>query len=303
MRGWSYFGRLCLWYIGAMIPKALWLIPLLLAFAAPCGTSQTAGDAAEPPSPAAAVPGKALPGAPAPVEDQQPRVIVTVPPPQPAPWQWHDRVAWAALVALPILLYAGIMLTLSTLKKIERQTSALEAATRAVADHAQAALLNAQAIVDAQRPWLLVAVEPSSSAKDAFHVTVSNRGQMPAQIVAALSQTAIAIDEALLPKSPEYGVGKPSAQLYPVILVPGESTTVKVFSRDDVPAVCASEDRLKRVENWEEKIYLYGKVIYRDLIARPGQQNHETAWCCWYIHGRQKSGMIVAGPPEYNLHT
>ena len=48
--------------------------------------------------------------------------------------------------------------------------------------------------------------------------------------------------------------------------------------------------------------YLYGKVAYTDLAAS-GDVAHETGWCCWYIHGRQKSGMIMAGPLEYNGHT
>lgn len=295
-----------------MIPKGLWAIPVLLALAVASASSQvTGGTAAEPRK---TVPGASVeaPNASAPAikndslggssEDQQPRMIVTVPSPQPAPWRWQDRVTWAATLALVILAYVGILLALSTLKKIERQTGAMEAAMQSMADQAQAALLNAQARIDAERPWLLVTVEPSNSIHEGFNVMVTNRGRTPAQIMATVSQTSIAIDETLLPKTPEYDA-KAAAPLYPVILVPGESTAIKVFSRDDVPAVCASDERLKRVENWEEKIFVYGKVVYRDLMARSGRQNYETAWCSWYIHGRQKSGMIIAGPPEYNLHT
>lgn len=309
----AIFADKSLWYSCAMIPKGLRVIPVLLVLAAPLATSQTVGGSAIAPQSPAAPAGKVAPNAAPPTgrsdcnggacEDQQPRVIVSVPTPQPAPWRWQDRVEWAAIVALPILLYVGMVLALATLKKIERQTRALEEATRSIADHAQAALLNAQAIVDAERPWLLIGVEPSYSVKDGFNVTVSNRGRMPAQIVATLSQTTIAVDEALLPKRPEYDGAKPAPPLVSTILVPGESMSIKTFSRDEVAAVCGSNERLKRVEEWEEKIFLYGKVIYRDLIARSGQQNYETAWCCWYIHGRQKSGMTIAGPPEYNVHT
>jgi hypothetical protein len=39
------------------------------------------------------------------------------------------------------------------------------------------------------------------------------------------------------------------------------------------------------------------------LIAPADSQEHETNWCCWYIHGRQTSGLVIAGPPEYNSHT
>jgi hypothetical protein len=88
----------------------------------------------------------------------------------------------------------------------------------------------------------------------------------------------------------------------PLILLPGESTTIKTFTRDEVKSVCENLVQVQRVEDWEEKIYLYGNVTYTDLVASGGAA-HETGWCCWYIHGRQKSGMVMAGPPEYNRHT
>jgi len=70
-----------------------------------------------------------------------------------------------------------------------------------------------------------------------------------------------------------------------------------------VKGICESEEAFRRVENWEEKIFLYGRVLYQDLIAPADNQTHVTAWCCWYIHGRQKSALVISGPPEYNLHT
>jgi len=78
---------------------------------------------------------------------------------------------------------------------------------------------------------------------------------------------------------------------------------LKSFSRDDVRGLCETEERLLRIENWEERIFLYGKVVYRDLMGPADHQTHETGWCCRYIHGRQKSGLVMAGPQEYNLHT
>jgi len=78
---------------------------------------------------------------------------------------------------------------------------------------------------------------------------------------------------------------------------------IKSFSRDEVLSICRNQDQMRRVENWEEKIYLYGKVAYADLQAPDEKKLYETGWCCWYIHGRQKSGMVTAGPRNYNLHT
>ena len=86
-------------------------------------------------------------------------------------------------------------------------------------------------------------------------------------------------------------------------MLPGEFSSIVSFSRDDLKRICGSEETFKRVENWEERVFIYGKVLYRDLNATPEKQPHQTSWCCWYIHGRQKSGMELAGPPEYNAHT
>jgi hypothetical protein len=195
------------------------------------------------------------------------------------------------------------MLAVSTLRKIERQTALAESAASAALESARAALLHAQAIIDSERPWLLITVEPSLHIENSFNVMATNRGRTPATIVATSEQVKIAIDERRLPTVPEYRKQDADAPIMPIVLLPGESTPIMPFRRDDLKGVCESEEMLKKVENWEQKVFLYGKVIYRDLIAPIENQLHETTWCCWYIHGRQKSGLVKAGPPSYNVHT
>lgn len=232
-----------------------------------------------------------------------PRVTVSNPAPLPAPWPLHEKISWAAGLVLTVLAYVGIMMALSLLKKIERQTAYAEAAAEAAAGSAQAALLHAQATIRAERPWLSITVEPSRSMENSFTIMATNRGRTPARITATAERTRIAVDERHLPGTPEYDREEPSAPLVAIILVPGDSMPIKPFCRDDVKALCDSEERFKRIETWEEKVYIYGKVIYEDLISAPEDQGHETNWCCWYIHGRQNSGLVLAGPPAYNLHT
>jgi len=236
-------------------------------------------------------------------EFRAPRITVANPPPAPAQWPLHERIAWAANIVLAIVGYVGVMMARSLLKKIDRQTVYAEAAAEAAASTAHAALLHAQAIVQAERPWILITAEPAGNIENSFVVMATNRGRTPARIVATVDELRIAIDEAHLPLTPEYKNERPSTPLVPIILLPGESAAIKPFCRADLKEVCETEERIRRVENWEEKVFLFGKVIYRDLIAPPEKQTHETNWCCWYIHGRQKSGLVIAGPPEYNLHT
>ena len=204
---------------------------------------------------------------------------------------------------MALLAYAGIMLAVSLLRKIERQTRYGEAAATAAAESAQAALLHAQAILHAERPWVLITVVPSPSIENGFNVIATNRGRGPARIVKTAQETRIAVDESRLPGIPEYSPEDPDIPPVQMILLPGEVTGIKSFCRDDVKGLCASEEALRRIENWEERIFLYGKVIYKDLMAAADEPAHETGWCCRYIRGRQKSGLVMSGTQEYNIHT
>jgi hypothetical protein len=233
----------------------------------------------------------------------QKQIIVTLPPQPVQPWLLRERISWGAYLLLALVGYAGVMIALSTLKKIERNTVLAETAAQAALNASQAALATAEAILLSERPWILVSVEPTISKLNSFTITATNKGKTPATITATLEQVGIKSDEAHLPPNPEYHEQQGSQPMIPVTLVPGESTAIKVFSRDDVAAICVTDERLKLIENWDEKIFLHGRIAYHDLLAPQGSTQHETNWCCWYIHGRQKSGMVIAGPPGYNSHT
>jgi hypothetical protein len=238
-----------------------------------------------------------------PCDDQPAHITIATPAPAPAPWPLQERIAWGANVLLALVGYAGIMLALSALKKIERQTKFAETAATAAAESAQAALLHAQFILHAERPWVLITVAPSSSIENGFTVMATNRGRSPARVIAMANETRIAVGEAQLPGIPEFSPVDPELPPVSIILLPGEFTVIRSFSRDDVKGVCASEEKLRQIENWEERIFLYGKVVYKDLMTPTDEPAHETAWCCRYIHGRQKSGLVMAGAQEYNRHT
>jgi hypothetical protein len=234
---------------------------------------------------------------------QPPHITVANPTPVEPPWPMHEKIAWAANLVLAIVAYAGVMMAISLLKKIERQTGYAEAAAESAHATAQAALLNAQAVIHAERPWILVTVETSRSAENSFVIMATNRGRTPATILETFEQIRVAVDEGHLPGAPEYSQKPPKAAAPPVILLPGESTPIQPFSRNDVRGLCDSEERFKRIETWEEKVFLYGKIVYKDLISPSSDQAHETDWCCWYVHGRQNSGLVIAGPADYNSHS
>jgi hypothetical protein len=272
----------------------------LLTFAAPMAA--LAAEAGATP-PATATP----PAAGSSVDFPPPHIKIADPapvaPPAPPAWPVRDRISWAANLVLALAGYAGIMLAVSTLKKIERQTRAGELAAEAAVQSAQVALLTAEAMVRAERPWLAIAIKPSPTVENGFSVIATNHGRSPARIVASVEHSEIVAEESALAETPVYAKGALREQSLPAFLLPGESTQIRSFSREEVKDLCADEEQMKRIERWEEKIYLYGKIVYEDLLSPAGKQTHESAWCCWYIHGRQRSGLVFAGPAPYNNHS
>ena len=305
-----------LWYIDAMMLKGLAIFAVFLAL----GPALLFAQANSQPSatttqrqPTQRQPQtKQLPdcnGAPC-EEQQQPHLIVTLPAPAPVQWPLHDRILWGALLALVFIAYAGVMLAVSTLKKIERYTAATEAsvasltaAATAANETAQAALLHAQSMLRAERPWVLVTAEAARGVENSFDITATNRGRSPATITSALDQVVFASDEAHLPAVPSFKLTDSKSRFVPLILLPGESATLKSFTREQVKEFCGSDERFAAVEIWSERLFLCGKIVYKDLVAPTGKEVHETNWCCWYIHGKQRSALVPAGPAEFNAHT
>ena len=238
---------------------------------------------------------------PASQQPAQPQIVVNTPPAAPSPWTWHDQVLWGANLVLVVLGYTGILLALRTLKRIQKQTEFGVTAAQAALQCANAALESSQAIVDSGRPWIVITVEPFLTMENGFKVMATNRGRTPARIVAKADCVKSTEDETKLPAAPDYTSGKSSTPFEPIILLPGESAGLRPFRRADVRPLCSSDEEFKKIERWEQKLFIYGRVIYRDLISPADQPNHETDWCCWYVYG-EKDSLIIAGPPEYNKH-
>ncbi len=237
-----------------------------------------------------------------PIDYPQPRITTVNPPPAaPAAWPLQDRIKWLTEVLLVLIAYVGAWLAFSTLRKIEQQTRYSEEAAQAAADAARAALLFAENQAKAERPWLLITASPVPGGTNSFSVMATNRGRSPARVSSLAECIAIVRDESELPRSPIYKT-PPRAPAAPTVLLPGESVSIKTFGREEVKSVCENPDEAQRIEDWQEKIYIYGSIVYGDLTST-NDPKFETGWCCWYIHGRQKSGMIMAGPAEYNRHT
>jgi hypothetical protein len=223
-----------------------------------------------------------------------------------AQWTIPERIAWAANLILVLVAIVAIYVAISLLRKIDRMTGYVEIAAESAQESAKAALHFAEthARLQAQmdRPWVAVTAVPMPGVPNSFNVVAANRGRTPARVLSHLDEIVIVKDETQLPEEPLYREEDRSQQA-PLLLLPGESFVVRSFRREDVKSICDTEDQIHRVEEWESRIYFYGNISYTGLADREDDPAHQTSWCCWYIHGRQKSGMVMAGPRAYNQHT
>ncbi|MGA7109647.1 MAG: hypothetical protein WBV28_14600 [Terracidiphilus sp.] len=233
----------------------------------------------------------------------QPQIIVNPPAPAPTVWGWREQVTWGATIVLAVLGYVGILLALRTLKSIDKHLQSGSSTTQAAMDSASAALALAQAIANSERPWIVVTVEPFLTMENSFKVMASNRGRSPARIISSVDQVKVAVDETNLPKVPEFEAIEPGDEPEPIVLLPGEATGIWALNREDLPAICKEAEVLKKVERWQETLFLYGRIQYLELAALGEAHMHETFWCCRYIHGEKSSALVMAGPPAYNKHS
>jgi hypothetical protein len=228
---------------------------------------------------------------------------VNPPAPPPEEWGWRQQLTWGATIVLAVLGYVGIMLALRTLKSIDRHLESGGAVTKVAMDTANAALALAQAIASSERPWIVVTVEPFLTMENSFKVMASNRGRSPARIVSSVDQVRIAVDETNLDKVPEFEKIEAGDEPEPIVLLPGEATGIWALNREDLGTICKSPEVLKKVERWQETLFLFGRIQYMELSAASEAGMHETFWCCRYIHGEKSSALVMAGPPAYNKHS
>jgi hypothetical protein len=82
---------------------------------------------------------------------------------------------------------------------------------------ADAAGLNAQAVINSERPWLVISVEGQEARRFAFRA--KNVGRTPARLVSIHGDVVPVENGRPLPENPEYGAPR-SLSLHPRLLAP-----------------------------------------------------------------------------------
>jgi hypothetical protein len=189
---------------------------------------------------------------------------------------------------------AGIVIAVSTLRKIERQTKAAE-------DAAETALLSAQALTSAERPWLTVDVEPIDRLAFSFQFSVRNLGRTPAMLIGT---SVVHVVCKALPDEPGYPDGmaafeskrEESGEVW--MLAPSETWKFKAVDVSGIePGWLMGQVAFRDMQSKERNFFFFGKVQYRDVFAP--REVHETKFCYTY----NLAAFQRHSAPKYNGYT
>lgn len=162
---------------------------------------------------------------------------------------------------------------------------------------AKAAWLNAQAVINSERPWIVVTVEKADRYHFLFKAT--NVGRTPAKLISIHGEVLVVPQGEQLPEVLQYGPEK-SLRINPRIFPPA------VFRLIDECFINAILDRCRKdLEQGTSRMFLVGKVVYSDVFPSMEGANtalHETRWG-YFLPGGE--GIPVANfcPPAYNDYT
>jgi hypothetical protein len=206
---------------------------------------------------------------------------------QPVHW-WSDSNWWVVIIAA---------ITAAVIGWQSWETRKAAQASRdnvgATKDSADAALLNAKALIVSERPWLLVTISVDKDDPDMFNVSALNRGNTPAILLEGHCSVGI---EA-------YGFRPPDELMDPFylplqnLIVSGDSFPVRKFKPDSVFAKRPFTDAEVPM------LFVFGRIAYWDtFIDRNAEEAkpYITQWC-WTFNPVKKEFFQTAN--SFTIYT
>jgi len=215
---------------------------------------------------------------------------------------WHEGVtAWAILL---------------TLLAIAEQTQQTRNAAEAGLDSANAARLNAQSLVNSERPWLIAEAVKNSQMPHFYEIQITNCGRTPARFISGDAAHNFVERPDLLPVPPIYS--SPFTIPKQVLIATGKGFPI--------PHGYSIPHLLDIPEAANKTLIVYGRIIYEDTIIP--NLTHETRWCFGYVPATREQitqplpqalqalaneiqipahnmggDFVLTGPNEYTKHT
>jgi len=219
---------------------------------------------------------------------------------------WMDWVTWGLNCVLVGIAIFGVLYARRTLKAIEGQLTEMKATgvqTAAIiaqaTKQAEAAVLNAQAVINSERPWIVISVESEEPNQFIFRAT--NVGRTPANIKAIWSSPVRLNRGEGLELSKEYYNDDGLFTYPPRLLPPTESCMVGQCNIAELRGKDTVEAWMTNLNGSFSSVYFYGKVMYSDVLGIAHISQPVTRWFYWYTSRRNG---FIPDPrhPEYNTY-
>jgi hypothetical protein len=238
---------------------------------------------------------------------------------------WDHVLDWGPWVANVLLAVVGILqvwLLLRTWKTIDRQANIMEkqakdaqdsgaeatrialATAKAAQKSAEAALLNAQAVINTERPWLIAHLKQfkeetiPEDGRLRLAWEVKNVGKTPAKLIEADAVAVFNLDAVPLPDVPIYGYFPETLENR--ILVPGDTYSFWAhwYELKEGRYICLEK---QNIGPCADLLVVFGYVKYRDTFD--STKEHISRFCdCTFISGSKVGGHVTnwdSAPAEY----
>jgi hypothetical protein len=173
--------------------------------------------------------------------------------------------------------------------------------TKIAARSAKTASLNTQAVIDSERPWIVIDVERQPVPPKWCNFAAANRGRTPAQIISGSATHVFVVDPDDLKVPPVYE----SPFVLPNKTLIVQTDSFPIYPQPGIrPQVMADNRPAEEKILSDNKILIfYGRVVYDDVFGtkRPGYVPHETRWCFAYFPDGHR--FVRTGPEEYNRNS
>jgi hypothetical protein len=226
---------------------------------------------------------------------------------QTANWQsWFWPPEWATWALVIVAIWTAIV-ALNTLKEIRdevviagEELQHTKQFAEATIKSANAASLNAQAVINAERPWMVVATFFDEDRPELCRFGCRNQGDTPAKIVSVSAEICFIEKPDDLPVPPDYS----SPVNMPDLTLIVHADSFPIGAGVNPRSVIGGTPHEVLVLTAREFIVYFGNVVYRDTLYPESSAEglHETRWCFVYQPGGERM-FLRGGPDEYNRYT
>jgi len=202
------------------------------------------------------------------------------------PW-WYKLMAWPEGI--------GVWAVILTLAAITWQSDETRKS-------AAAALLNSQAFINSERPWIQVDFVEKGRGLG-IEIRAVNKGRTPAALISRNKQRGVFDPIESSPKNPIYEPKEVFER--PKIVFPGEALSLWwLISVEEATGIEKTSANINRFIDIDLEVITFGNIVYKDVLG--GGATFETRWCYYVMPWNNPWGFLLienATNEEYTART